>query len=49
MAKKVSLGTDVCLYSRVAALVLTLPDNHYWRMGNFIAKAWSVGTEVEKA
>ncbi len=46
---------ETCFYEgkpdpeAIDPLVLTMPDNHYWRMGNFIAKAWSVGKEVEKA
>jgi flavin reductase (DIM6/NTAB) family NADH-FMN oxidoreductase RutF len=33
---------------KIDPFVLTMPDNSYWGIGEFIAKAWSVGKELKK-
>ncbi len=33
---------------KIDPLVLTMPDNSYWGVGEFIAKAWNVGKELKK-
>jgi hypothetical protein len=34
---------------KINPLVLSMPDNSYWGIGGFIAKAWNVGKELKKA
>ena len=34
---------------KIDPFVLTMPDNSYWGVGEFIAKAWNVGKELKKA
>jgi hypothetical protein len=34
---------------KIDPLVLTMPDNSYWGIGEFIAKAWNVGKELKMA
>jgi flavin reductase (DIM6/NTAB) family NADH-FMN oxidoreductase RutF len=34
---------------KIDPLVLSMPDNSYWGIGEFIAKAWNVGKELKKA
>jgi hypothetical protein len=34
---------------KIDLFVLTMPDNNYWDVGEFVAKAWSVGRELKKA
>jgi flavin reductase (DIM6/NTAB) family NADH-FMN oxidoreductase RutF len=34
---------------KINPLLLTMPDNGYWRVGEFVAKAWSVGKQLKKA
>ena len=29
-------------------LLLTMPDNRYWRVGDFVAKAWHTGKGLKK-
>ena len=33
---------------KIDPLVLTMPDNSYWGVGEFIGKAWKVGKELKK-
>jgi flavin reductase (DIM6/NTAB) family NADH-FMN oxidoreductase RutF len=33
---------------KIDPLVLTMPDNSYWGVGEFVARAWSVGKELKK-
>ena len=34
---------------KIDPLILTMPDYSYWGVGEFVAKAWSVGKELKKA
>jgi flavin reductase (DIM6/NTAB) family NADH-FMN oxidoreductase RutF len=31
---------------KIDPIILTMPDNHYWRLGECIGKAWSIGGEI---
>jgi flavin reductase (DIM6/NTAB) family NADH-FMN oxidoreductase RutF len=33
---------------KINPLTLTMPDNHYWSVGEAVGKAWSVGTKLKK-
>jgi flavin reductase (DIM6/NTAB) family NADH-FMN oxidoreductase RutF len=33
---------------KIDPLVLSMPDNSYWGIGEFVAKAWDVGKELKK-
>ena len=33
---------------KIDPLVLTMPDNSYWGVGEFVARAWSIGKELKK-
>jgi flavin reductase (DIM6/NTAB) family NADH-FMN oxidoreductase RutF len=33
---------------KINPFTLTMPDNHYWSVGDDIGKAWSVGTKLKK-
>jgi flavin reductase (DIM6/NTAB) family NADH-FMN oxidoreductase RutF len=33
---------------KIDPFVLTMPDNSYWGVGEFVARAWSVGKELKK-
>ena len=33
---------------KINPLTLTMPDNHYWSVGDDIGKAWSVGSKLKK-
>ena len=33
---------------KIHPFTLTMPDNHYWSVGDDIGKAWSVGTKLKK-
>jgi flavin reductase (DIM6/NTAB) family NADH-FMN oxidoreductase RutF len=34
-------------YSEIDPLLLTMPDNHYWKMGEFAGDAWSAGNRLK--
>lgn len=34
--------------SKLNPLLLTMPDNHYWSIGEKLGKAWSIGRELNK-
>ncbi len=34
---------------KIDPVVLSMPDNSYWGIGEFVAKAWNVGKELKKA
>jgi flavin reductase (DIM6/NTAB) family NADH-FMN oxidoreductase RutF len=29
-------------------LILTIPDNNYWTLGEFVGKAWNIGKQLVK-
>ena len=33
---------------KIDPFVLSMPDNSYWGIGEFVAKAWDVGKELKK-
>jgi flavin reductase (DIM6/NTAB) family NADH-FMN oxidoreductase RutF len=33
---------------KIDPLVLSMPDNTYWAVGEFVAKAWDVGKELKR-
>jgi flavin reductase (DIM6/NTAB) family NADH-FMN oxidoreductase RutF len=33
---------------KINPFTLTMPDNHYWSVGDDIGRAWSVGTKLKK-
>lgn len=34
--------------TKIKPFVLTMPDNHYWAVGENAGKAWSVGRKIQK-
>ena len=34
-------------WKKVAPLIFTFPDKGYWELGDYVAEAWSAGTEFE--
>lgn len=34
-------------WEKVAPLIFTFPDKGYWQLGDYVAEAWSIGTEYE--
>jgi flavin reductase (DIM6/NTAB) family NADH-FMN oxidoreductase RutF len=34
-------------WRKVNPLIFTFPDKGYWKLGDYVAEAWSVGTEFE--
>jgi flavin reductase (DIM6/NTAB) family NADH-FMN oxidoreductase RutF len=34
-------------WEKVAPLIFTFPDKGYWGLGDYVAEAWSIGTEYE--
>lgn len=34
-------------YGRAGAFILTMPDNSYWSLGEYLGKAWSAGKEYK--
>jgi flavin reductase (DIM6/NTAB) family NADH-FMN oxidoreductase RutF len=34
--------------AKMAPFLLTMPDNHYWKLGGSAGKAWSVGKALKK-
>jgi flavin reductase (DIM6/NTAB) family NADH-FMN oxidoreductase RutF len=34
-------------WKKVAPLIFTFPDKGYWELGEYVAEAWSIGTEFE--
>lgn len=34
-------------WKKIDPLIFTFPDNGYWRLGEYVAKAWEIGTEYE--
>jgi flavin reductase (DIM6/NTAB) family NADH-FMN oxidoreductase RutF len=35
-------------WRKVAPLIFTFPDKGYWELGDYVAEAWSIGTEYEE-
>jgi flavin reductase (DIM6/NTAB) family NADH-FMN oxidoreductase RutF len=33
--------------TKINPLLLTMPDNHYWNVGDKVGRAWSIGRELE--
>ena len=33
---------------KISPFMLTMPDNHYWGVGNHVGKAWSAGNKFKK-
>jgi flavin reductase (DIM6/NTAB) family NADH-FMN oxidoreductase RutF len=33
---------------KINPLLLTMPDNHYWTVGDKVGKAWSIGRELKE-
>lgn len=34
-------------WQKINPLIFTFPDNGYWRLGEYVAKAWEIGTDYE--
>jgi len=41
------LTNDKPDYKKMEAVILTMPDNNYWKIGENVAKAWSIGKTIE--
>jgi flavin reductase (DIM6/NTAB) family NADH-FMN oxidoreductase RutF len=35
------------LWKEIAPLIFTFPDKGYWKLGEYVAEAWSIGTEYD--
>ena len=35
-------------WPKIAPLLFTFPDGGYWKLGEYVAKAWSVGKEFKR-
>ena len=35
-------------FKKINPLLLTMPDNHFWSLGDCIGKAWDVGEKIRK-
>ena len=33
---------------KIEPFTLTMPDNRYWKVGESVGRAWSIGTELKK-
>ena len=33
---------------KIDPILLSMPDNNYWGVGEFIAKAWDIGDELKR-
>lgn len=42
------IKSNIVLYKEMQAFFLTMPDNNYWSFGDPLAKAWSIGKELNK-
>jgi flavin reductase (DIM6/NTAB) family NADH-FMN oxidoreductase RutF len=47
-ADKNALKGDAPDWEKVAPLIFTFPDKGYWKLGDYLAEAWSAGTEFNK-
>jgi hypothetical protein len=43
MNEKIKISNNAFVYPM--PITLTMPDNNYWKIGDFCGKAWSIGKE----
>jgi len=36
-------------FKKIDSLILTMPDNSYWKIGEYVGKAWSIGANFKRS